>query len=411
GAALAAVLAAAGLLAAAPGPALAAAPVLFSDDFEDGDAAGWRPTGGRWSVVQDGTQVLSQAGSSANARVRAGDPAWRDYSVSASAKLVSGRDAQSSVGVQARVQSDGSHYYLTVRSDGTTQLGRVVRGRATTLATVATYPVTGPSWRSLTLVAKGSTLLGIVDGRAYLSATDGQLSAGRAGLSAGYAAAVFDNVAVRSYAPTTPDTTAPLTPAAPTVVDVTPTTATITWPATVDNVGVVDYLIYQGSQFYQQSPVRFVTGTGPVTLNLSPTGGTLHFAVAARDAAGNMSPISGRATIPQPPSFPKSGDDTVRPTPPGAPQVTGSTGDGRLVLSWTPATDNLGVVEYHVYLVTNIDEVRVLAKVREPSAAVAGGGSYNPRVWVVAYDAAWNSATGPSAPFGGQTPPPPPPPS
>jgi hypothetical protein len=186
------------------------------------------------------------------------------------------------------------------------------------------------------------------------------------------------------------------------VVAVTPTTATISWLPTVDNVGVVDYVVYQGEQFYQQYPVRTVAGTGPVTLPLSPTAASIHFAVAARDAAGNVSPISARTSIPQPPSFPKSGDDTVAPTAPGNPAVTGRTGTGQDILTWAPATDNVGVVEYHVVLTVNVDENRVLAKVREPSAVVTVNGGGSPLVRIIAYDAAWNSSYSALVPYGPQ---------
>jgi hypothetical protein len=142
-----------------------------------------------------------------------------------------------------------------------------------------------------------------------------------------------------------------------------------------------------------------VTGTGPLTLSLGPTGASIHFAVAARDAAGNISPISSRTSIAQPPSFPKSGTDTVAPSVPGSPVLSGTTADGRGILTWTPATDNVGVVEYHVYLVVNIDEYRVVAKVSQPTATVSVNGS-NPLVRVVAYDAAWNSSTSPLVPYG-----------
>ncbi|MEU8228958.1 hypothetical protein AB0C12_05045 [Actinoplanes sp. NPDC048967] len=60
-----------------------------------------------------------------------------------------------------------------------------------------------------------------------------------------------DDVRVQSYAASTPDTQAPLVPGRPSVT-VTPTTATLTWPPTVDNVGVTEYVVYQGEQFYQQ---------------------------------------------------------------------------------------------------------------------------------------------------------------
>jgi hypothetical protein len=388
-------LATALIVAGPAAPASAAAPVLLSDDFADGDSAGWRTSGGHWSVAE---ASLLQDDANAHAVARAGDQSWTDYAVSARVRPAAYRDTHSSAGVQARVQGDGSHYYLATRADGTVEMGRVVAGRTTALAT-ANYPTATQIWRSLTLIVKGSTLTGVVNGDPMLTATDTRLSRGRAALYTTYAGASFDDVVVGSYVATTPDTQAPLTPGRPRVVDVTPTTATISWPPAVDNVGVVAYIVYSGEQFYQQYPVRTVTDTGPITLPISPTAASTHYAVAARDAAGNVSPISGRTSIPQPPSFPRSGNDTVAPSAPGNPVLSGTTADGRGILTWAPATDNVGVLEYHVLLTINIDEIRLLAKVSTPTATVSVSGAY-PMVRVIAYDASWNSSSSALVPYG-----------
>jgi hypothetical protein len=407
---LAATLATSALVLTGPTGVSAAAPVLFSDDFDDGDAVGWRPAGGQWSVAENDGHAFQQSAVGAGARARVGEATWADYSVAVEVRPLAYRDTRSAVGVQARVQPDGSHYYLTTRADATVELGKVLHGRTTVLAT-ASYLTALQFWRSLRLVVKGSTLIGVVNGTTMLTATDTRLRRGPIALATTYAAATFDRVVVESYAASTPDTQAPLTPAPPTIVEVTPTTATISWTPTVDNVGVVDYVVYQGSGFFQQGPVRVVTGTGPVTLPLTPTAATINFAVAARDAAGNTTMPSGRVSIPQPPSFPKTGDDTVPPTAAGNPRLTGTTADGRGILSWTPASDNVGIVEYHVILIVNIDDIRLLAKVTQPTATVSVSGS-NPLVRVIAYDAAWNSSSTPLVPYGpGPTPTPTAPPT
>jgi hypothetical protein len=144
-----------------------------------------------------------------------------------------------------------------------------------------------------------------------------------------------------------------------------------------------------------------VPNLGPLTLTLSPTAARIHFAVAARDAAGNTSSLSTRTSIPQPPSFPRSGNDTVAPTAPGAATISRPPG-GPAVLTWPAATDNIGVVEYHVVVVSNVDAVNVVAKVATNSAPVPSGD----RVFIIAYDASWNSATGPIVRIGSTTPPP-----
>jgi hypothetical protein len=368
----------AALIAALTGGTASAAPgaTLFADDFTDGDTAGWRTSGGRWAVSTEDGSALRQSSSATTARARAGESSWKDYAVSARVRTLAG-DTRSATSVLARVQSDGSHYYLATRADATVELGKVVRGRTTVLAS-APYTAAGAYWRGLSLVVKGSTLVGVISGTPVLRATDTQLRTGRIGLATTRATALFDDVTVVSYAPTSPDTQPPLTPAPPKIVAVTPSTATISWEATVDNVGVTEYVVYQGNSFFNQFPVGTFTGPGQITLPLSPTAAAIYFAVVARDAAGNATTPFNRVSIPQPPSFPKTGTDTVPPTPAGNPTRSGFTADGKAILTWAPATDDVGVVEYHVYLVVNLDDYRLLGKVSEPTATVAvpAGGTH-----------------------------------
>jgi hypothetical protein len=381
-------------LAAAPPAASVAAASLFTDNFEDGDAAGWTRSGGQWSVLtEDNSQVYRQRSSRSASRAVAGDAGWTDYSVTARVKPTALGAASSSVGLLARVQSNTSYYYLSLRSGGSLELGRVSSGQSTVLASTPATVTTG-GWHQLRLAVQGSTITGTL-GATSVTATDSQFSAGRIGLVTSSASGSFDDIVVDPPAPP-PDTQRPTVPGRPQVIEVTPTTATIIWTPSTDNVGVTQYWIYQGDQFYNQWVSRMVPSAVPTTLPLSPTGARLHFAVAARDAAGNMSGISSRAEISQPPSFPRSGDETEPPTAPGAPEVTGVTPDGQLTLTWAPATDNVGVVEYHVIYTYYVDEIRVAAKVPTNTATFPRRGGAPQLVRIVAFDAAWNSSSSPS---------------
>ncbi|MDG4833848.1 hypothetical protein O7627_31735 [Solwaraspora sp. WMMD1047] len=378
-----------------PDQQLAAAPAasLFTDDFEDGDAAGWTRGGGFWSVLtEDNTRVYRQRSTRSASRVTAGEAGWTDYSVTARVKPTALGTASSSVALLARVQSNTSYYYLSLRS-GSLELGRVSSGQTTVLASTPATATLG-GWHQLRLAVQGSTITGAL-GTASVTATDGQFSSGRIGLATTSASGSFDDIVVDPPAPP-PDTQRPTIPGQPQVIEVTPTTATIIWTPSTDNVGVTQYWIYQGDQFYSQWVSRMVPTAEPTVLPLSPTGASLHFSVAARDAAGNMSAISYRTYISQPPSFPRSGDETERPTAPGAPEVTGVTADGQLTLTWTPATDNVGVVEYHVIYTYYVDETRVAAKVPTNTATIQRRGGAPQLVRIVAFDAAWNSSSSPS---------------
>ncbi len=133
------------------------------------------------------------------------------------------------------------------------------------------------------------------------------------------------------------DTQAPTAPTNLVASNIAETTATLTWTASTDNVGVTGYDVYQGS-----SNIGTVTGTTAnitgLTANTSYT-----FTVRAKDAAGNESAASNEATFTT-----SSGADTDPPTAPTnltASNITQTTA----TLSWTASTDNVGVTEYEVF--------------------------------------------------------------
>ena len=62
----------------------ASAATMFSDDFADGDTAGWSKSGGTWGVVTDGSPAVRQSNvGSEDARLFTGSTGWTDYLVQA----------------------------------------------------------------------------------------------------------------------------------------------------------------------------------------------------------------------------------------------------------------------------------------------------------------------------------------
>lgn len=396
---LAAVLLLTGTAVVASGHASAA--VVFAHDFESGSTAGWQLAGGQWGVSTDGSRVLRQSRSGApSARATAGDAGWAGYTLSARVKPTSLSGPSAAAGIVAR-----AGYTLTLRPGDRVELARVSGGQRTVLASGRLAVRTG-RWYDMTLRADGDQLSGTVTGAAgsaTLTATDATFAAGAIALVTERAAASFDDVSVDTLPPPR-DTTPPSAPGRPELLEVTPTTATITWPASTDNVGVTGYLIYFGGQFYEDYFLRQVTSNAPVTVPIGGnTGATYHFSVRALDAAGNMSGFGSRTNFPHPPTVPRVAGDATAPTAPGTPvPVSGG-------ISWAPATDDTGIVEYHVVHAFNIDEVRVRAIVpgNVTTAPISPASTPN-TVWVIAYDASWNASRSPSITL---TPPPTPAPN
>ncbi|WP_345516432.1 DUF4832 domain-containing protein, partial [Phytohabitans houttuyneae] len=135
----------------------------------------------------------------------------------------------------------------------------------------------------------------------------------------------------------TGDCVAPSVPSGLVVSGVTNTSVSLSWSASSDNVGVTGYQVWRDGVL-AGSP----SGTSFTDLGRSP-GQSYQYAVRAVDAAGN---VSGSSAAVSATTSGCSGDCTA----PSAP-VLSSSGktDSTVSLSWTAASDNVGVTGYEVF--------------------------------------------------------------
>jgi fibronectin type 3 domain-containing protein len=139
---------------------------------------------------------------------------------------------------------------------------------------------------------------------------------------------------------TVPDTTAPSAPGGLGVV-VSGHAAQLTWTAATDDVGVAHYDVHRGTAagFTPTPANRIAQPAGTSYSDPSLAAGTYYYRVIAEDAAGNVGAASAEASAVIP--------DT---DPPTAPTALGGTLVGTSVsLSWTAATDDVGVARYSVH--------------------------------------------------------------
>jgi chitodextrinase len=176
-------------------------------------------------------------------------------------------------------------------------------------------------------------------------------------------------------------------PTAPTnlVGSATTTTASLSWTASTDNVGVTGYSVYQGSS------VIGTTSTAGYSISGLSCGSSYTFSVDAFDAAGNR---SGKTSVVVPTATCPPPSDAQAPTTPGALSAT-STTTTSISLGWTASTDNVGVTGYGVYQASSL-----AATTTSTSYAVTGltcGTSYS--FAVDAVDAAGNRSAKQTASF------------
>ncbi|GAA4952712.1 hypothetical protein [Actinoplanes utahensis] len=206
----------------------AEAATLFSSDFESGSTTGWSKSGGTWSIVNDGTQVLQQSDSS-NSRARqfAGTTSWANYSVQAKVKATAFSSPAGVVSLTARAAGATKMYRLSLTGGNKVQL-ETMNGSAVTVLGSLSQTISASTFYTLRLTVSGTTISGSVNGTGVGSATDSTIAAGRIGLLTEYAAGRFDDIVVEDGVTTPPTSTSPST-------SVSPSTSTSSTPPPTAN--------------------------------------------------------------------------------------------------------------------------------------------------------------------------------
>ncbi|MFC0528949.1 cellulose binding domain-containing protein [Phytohabitans kaempferiae] len=193
--------------------------------------------------------------------------------------------------------------------------------------------------------------------------------------------------------PTTPGTpgTSPFPPSAPTnltATEVRTGSVTLTWTASTRGCCAIAGYEITYIQAYNDIVWTVSVGdvtTATITANIAPTR-QYSFRVAARDTMGRRSASSDAVTVVTPNT--DTGPDTVPPgTPPGFSLASQTALTARL--SWSPATDNVGVTGYDVYKFDGLWLSTLLATVTGTSHTVPLGPGRN-LFYVRARDAAGN---------------------
>ncbi len=98
--------------------------------------------------------------------------------------------------------------------------------------------------------------------------------------------------------PPPPDTQAPTTPNNLTITNTTPSSLTLSWSTSTDNTAVTGYNLYRATTtgFTPSPSNRIAQPTTAGYTDAGLAGGTYHYRVTARDAAGNESLASAEAT-------------------------------------------------------------------------------------------------------------------
>lgn len=131
------------------------------------------------------------------------------------------------------------------------------------------------------------------------------------------------------------DEVPPSIPSGLTATEITANSAKLRWNAAEDNVGVVQYELYDGTVLIGQ------TNQLEFTLNNLVAGKVYSISVRALDAEWNVSAFSESHVF--------NAKDSVAPTAPAG-LLTSAVSSSGFRVTWTPSTDNIKVAGYSVFL-------------------------------------------------------------
>ncbi|MDG0791621.1 DUF1080 domain-containing protein [Cohnella ginsengisoli] len=177
------------------GPAVSG--TLLADDFEDGNADGWTPTSGTWTVLSG--KYAGQAGSG-NSFSMAGDAAWTDYTLQAAVSVTNNSGGNKDAGLLFRYADSNNYCVLYLKNNDRTgrklELVKSIGGVKTTLG-YANPSVAADTFYAYKIVASGANISVYQNGVLQFAVTDSSLASGRIGARV-YAntKAFFDNVSV-----------------------------------------------------------------------------------------------------------------------------------------------------------------------------------------------------------------------
>jgi chitodextrinase len=188
-------------------------------------------------------------------------------------------------------------------------------------------------YRNGSLVTSGSgttyTFTGLTCNTSYTLALDAYDAASNRSSTASVTSAT---------GPCAADTTPPSVPQGLTVSSTTQTSATLSWNASTDNVGVVGYRMFRDNFLVTTTPNLTYTFTGLMC-------GTLYnLALEAYDAASNVSYRPEAVAV----VSTNACSDGQAPTAPS--NLSATSAQTSISLSWSASTDNIGVTGYGRYL-------------------------------------------------------------
>ncbi|MCH6256884.1 fibronectin type III domain-containing protein [Puniceicoccaceae bacterium K14] len=270
---------------------------VIGEDFSAG-ASNFTVVGsGTWSV-ENGRYILSDPNTTnvlgvlGNMSIHNLELA-NDYKVEATLRLVESGSFWNDAALIFEYQDSANYYYASINesNDGNTKgIFRVVNGSVVEIVDISSTIISETDY-DLAVERSGIDITVSLDGIVIATTADSTFEGGRVGLGTWNDSAEFDDLTVEDLGPRA-DATPPSNPTALVAMNVTTSTADLSWSASTDDVSVAGYRLYVDG-----SPGSVgITGTSFMITGLLPDT-DYEIEVSALDAAGNESGKSSSITV------------------------------------------------------------------------------------------------------------------
>lgn len=169
--------------------------VSLADDFQDGNANGWLASAGTWSLMTDGSNVLTQSDSAApQFYAYRGSADWANYAIESKVKVIT-FGSNGSAALRARFTDASNYYYLMI--NGAQAILKKKDGGVTTTLSSQPFAASLDTWYKVKLVTNGANIEGWINGVRVISVLDTDpLTSGFAALAGHHSDVRFDDVTV-----------------------------------------------------------------------------------------------------------------------------------------------------------------------------------------------------------------------
>ena len=362
------------------------------------DATGWTVTSGSWQAAQaDGRSVYKNTG---NGIAYSGSTDWHDYRLETVIKMGGDAAGGGASGVIFRFQNAQNFYHFrfddnktSSTSVKTAQMYKWVNGTATKIGELP-FEFNYADWYTLAVEVQGNVIKGYINGELAIGLTDDSIASGAVGFRANGRNIFVDRIVV---GPIPTEHSPSWLAGSLTATEIAADSVTVSWIGAEHRE---DDRIEQYTLWLNDSPVRSVPSDATTYTFEGLTPNKKYFLKVEADSESGVSSTDGPGlvvTTLADNGGPVDPVDTEAPIWSSGSELTASSiGTNQLVLSWTPATDNVGVSAYRITWGASESKTVDGSATTAAITGLTGGTRYEFTIHAV--DAAGNwSLAGPSA--------------